>query len=306
MTAGSILVRGTRTTSGDHSCTGARPSDFIELTKPRIVLMVIVTVAAGFWMADPAAAQALAMFHVLIGTAMVAGGTNALNQVAERDIDRLMRRTRERPLPAGRLGPGRARAFAWGMGLGGIAYLWVFVGALVSALAAATLASYVFLYTPLKRHSTAATLIGAVPGALPIAGGWAAVTGDLSLGAWVLFWILFLWQLPHFLALGWMYRADYARAGLRMAGVGDSDGHRTFGFASLYAAALLPVSLLPTMLGMTGSIYFFGALLLSAAFLAVNASAARRPSGAAARRAFRTSLVYLPVLLVLMVGSRGF
>jgi protoheme IX farnesyltransferase len=283
----------------------AHASDLVELTKPRIVLMVMVTVAAGYWMAVSSGPDPFALFHVLLGTALVAGGTNALNQVAERNIDRLMHRTRARPVPAGRLGVAEARFFAWLMGVVGVAYLTVFVGFVVSALAALTLLSYVFLYTPLKRHTTAATLVGAVPGALPIAGGWAAASGNLSMGAWVLFWIMFLWQLPHFLALSWLYREDYARANLKMVGVGDSDGRRTFGYASLYAAALLPVSLLPTLLGITGSAYFVGALVLSGAFFAANAGAARRSTSLNARRAFRMSLAYLPLLLILMVVSRG-
>jgi protoheme IX farnesyltransferase len=289
----------------DHGQASARLSDFLVLTKPRIVMMVVITVAAGFWMAAPATSHAFLLFHLLLGTALVAGGTNALNQVAERDIDRLMRRTRSRPMPAGRLSLGQARAFAWSIGLCGIVYLWALVGALVSFLAAVTLASYVFLYTPLKRHTTAATLIGALPGALPIVGGWAAATGGVSIGAWVLFWILFLWQLPHFLALGWLYREDYARADLRMVSVDDPDGRRTFGYASLYTAALMPISLLPSLLGMTGVTYFFGALLLSGAFLMVSAQAARRPKAISARRVFRMSLAYLPLLLLLMVVSRG-
>ena len=280
-------------------------ADLIELTKPRIVVMVMVTVAGGYWMAFPSAAQAFTLFHVLLGTAMVAGGTNALNQVAERDIDRLMRRTRGRPLPAGRLSVATARTYSWLLGAGGVVYLAATVGLLVAVLAALTLASYVFLYTPLKRHTTAATLIGAVPGALPIAGGWAAATGSVSVGAWILFWILFLWQLPHFLALGWLYREDYARADLKMIGRGDVDGRRTFGYASLYAAALLPVSLLPTLIGITGPAYFLGALLLSVGYFTVNATAARRSNAVSARRAFRASLVYLPLLLLLMVVSRA-
>ena len=284
---------------------GRLPSDLLELVKPRIVLMVMVTVAAGFWMASPSTTGVLAVFHLLLGTAMVAAGTNALNQVAEWDVDRLMRRTRRRPIPSGRLKRSAAQTFAWLVGAGGVGYLAAFVGLLVSALAAMTLASYVFVYTPLKRHTSLSTLIGAVPGALPIAGGWAAATGNLDLGAWVLFWILFLWQLPHFLALGWLYREDYARADLKLLSRDDPSGRRTFGYATVYAAALLPVSLLPAMLGITGTPYFVGALLLSGAFLIVNAGAARNSTPLNARRAFRMSLAYLPALLVLMVTSKG-
>lgn len=267
--------------------------------------MVLVTVAAGFWMAGPPWSEALTLFHLLLGTAMVAAGTNALNQVAEWQTDRLMRRTRGRPIPAGRLKRSSARSFAWVLGAGGVAYLWAFIGSLVSALAGLTLVSYVFVYTPLKRRTSLATLIGAVPGALPIAGGWTAATGSLSLGAWVLFWILFLWQLPHFLALGWLFREDYARADLKLLSMNDPAGERTFAYATLYAAALVPVSLLPTILGISGSAYFVGALLLSGVFLSVNAMAARNSTALNAKRAFRMSLAYLPALLVLMVASRG-
>jgi protoheme IX farnesyltransferase len=282
-----------------------RPGDLVELTKPRIVLMVMLTVAVGFWMASPAGGQGLLLFHLLFGTALVAAGTNALNQVAERDLDAMMHRTKERPLPAGRLSVREAASFAWLMGIVGVLYLTTFVNALVAALAAATLISYVFFYTPLKRHTSVSTLIGAVPGALPIAGGWAAATGTIGLEAWVLFWILFLWQLPHFLALGWLYREDYARADLKMVSAADVDGKLTFLYASLYAAALLPVSLIPAMLGMTGAVYFVGAGLLSAWFLFASGRAATQCSAVNARRLFRLSLAYLPLLLVLMVVNRS-
>ncbi len=283
-----------------------RLSDLVQLTKPRIVLMVIVTVAAGFWMATPSTRGISTLFHLLLGTALVAAGTNGLNQVAERDVDGLMRRTRNRPIPSGRMSVSQARAAAWLMGLLGVWYLALLVGVLVAVLAALTLASYVFLYTPMKRHSSASMLVGAVPGALPIAGGWAAATGNVSLEAWVLFWILFLWQLPHFLALGWLYREDYARAGLKVISVTHPDGRLTFGYASVYTAALVPVSLLPTLLGITGQFYLVGALVLSVGFLLANAAAVVRSTALNARRAFRMSLAYLPALLTLMVANRGF
>jgi protoheme IX farnesyltransferase len=282
-----------------------RVADVVELTKPRIVLMVMVTVAAGFWLAMPATPDPLLLFHVLLGTALVAGGTNALNQVWERDVDGRMHRTRSRPLPAGRLTVSGAGAVAWLGGVAGVLYLATVVNSLVGALAAATLVSYVFLYTPLKRRTSVATLVGAVPGALPIVGGWAAARGSVGPEAWVLFWILFLWQLPHFLALGWLYRADYARADLKMLSVDDPDGRATFWYASVYAAALLPVSLVPTLMGVTGGVYFAGALLLSLGFLAVCVLAARRVTPAQAQRVFRASLMYLPALLILMVLNRG-
>ncbi len=283
----------------------ARPQDFIALTKPRIVLLVMLTVAVGYWLGGPPTAQPFLLFHVLLATALVAAGSNALNQVAERDVDALMRRTRGRPLPAGRLSVPVASGFAWLASVWGIVHMAVFVNALAAVLAGITLISYVFLYTPLKRRTTVATLVGAVPGALPIVGGWVAATGSLSSTSWVLFWILFLWQLPHFLALGWLYRDDYARAGLKMVGVEDPDGHASFRYASLYAAALLPVALMPTLLGVAGIFYFSGALVLSIAFLWLSVAAARRTTAAAAKRLFRASLVYLPMLLILMGWDKG-
>jgi protoheme IX farnesyltransferase len=282
----------------------ARPVDLVELTKPRIVLLVMCTAAAGFWVAGPTPGQSMVLFHLLVGTLLVAAGTNALNQVAERDIDGLMRRTRARPLPAGRLDVATAASFAWIIGAAGVAYLGVFVNPLTSGLAAATLLSYVFLYTPLKRRTTLATLVGGVPGALPILGGWTAATNTVSPEALVLFWIMFLWQLPHFLALGWLYREDYGRAGLKMLSIGDNDGKISFMQATVYAAALLPVSLMPTILGTAGGTYFLGALLLSSMFLGASALALKETTVLRARRVFRMSLYYLPLLLALMSVNR--
>jgi protoheme IX farnesyltransferase len=280
-------------------------SDVVQLTKPRIVLMVVVTVAAGFWVAVPSAQATSTLFHLLLGTALVAAGTNGLNQVAERDIDGLMHRTRNRPVPSGRMSASQASVAAWLMGVAGVGYLAVLVGLLVAALAALTLVSYVFVYTPLKRHSSVSILVGAVPGALPIAGGWTAATGNLNLEAWVLFWILFLWQLPHFLALGWLYREDYARADLKVISLSDPDGRLTFGYATVYAALLVPVSLIPALLGIAGQVYLVGALFLSLGFLVANAAAVVHSTPLNARRAFRVSLAYLPMILTLMVVSRG-
>ena len=277
-----------------------RLRDFVELTKPRIVVMVMLTAAAGFWLANPSAQQAMTLFHVLFGTVLVASGTNALNQIGERDADALMRRTRGRPVPAGRLSVPSAWVFAWLMGTAGVAYLWAYTNLLTAAIAAVTLTSYVFIYTPLKKRTSVSTLIGAVPGALPIVGGWTAAGGALSGEAWVLFWILFLWQLPHFLALAWLYREDYARAGFKMLSVGDPDGRVTFWHASLYAAALVPVSLAPTIVGIAGSAYFVGALLLSGVFLVASLAAVWHCTNDNARRVFKISLAYLPALLILM------
>jgi protoheme IX farnesyltransferase len=283
------------------------------------VSLVVLTVAAGFVAGLPAAArvgfsgnagtspltvQLWILANALVGTALVAGGTNALNQISERDVDALMRRTRNRPLPAGRLDAAAARWFAWAIAVIGVAQLAVVVNLTTALLAALTLVSYVFAYTPLKRRTSIATIVGAVPGALPIVGGWTATGAPLDERAWVLFGILFLWQMPHFLALSWMYKADYARAGLRMLSIDDETGVMTFRQAALNAAALIPISLAPSALGMAGGLYFIVAVLLSGMLLVLSIAAARSPSPQSARRLFLSTLVYLPVLLGVLVANR--
>lgn len=239
--------------------------------------------------------------YTLIGTALVAAGTNAFNQLRERDVDARMRRTRGRPLPSQRVSPRAAALFASVISLAGIAHLALAVNLLTAGLAALTLLCYVLLYTPLKRKTSLNTLIGAVPGALPIVGGWTAAGGRFGLAVLALFWILFLWQLPHFLALAWIYREDYRRGGLAMLSVEDPDGRRTGWLVLLYAVALLPVSLLPTMLGITGTLYFFGALALGLAYAVASAAMTRAATTARAWRVFLVSIGYLPALLTLMV-----
>jgi protoheme IX farnesyltransferase len=278
--------------------------EYLALTKPRIVALVLVTVAAGFYLGAVGGVSAAVLLHTLVGTALVAGGTNALNQVYEADVDARMRRTRNRPIPSGRLSRRAGSAFAWAVGVGGVLYLLVLVNLIVAALAAATLISYVFLYTPLKRKSPLATLVGAVPGALPVVGGWAAARGGLGSGAWILFALLFLWQLPHFLALAWIYREDYASAGLKMAAQGDAMGHGTFRQATGYAAALFSVALLPAVAGMAGNLYGLGALALSSWMVWAAAAAAQHPSIPSARRLFRVSVAYLPGILLLMMADK--
>jgi protoheme IX farnesyltransferase len=282
----------------------ARAADFVELAKPGIVALVLVTVATGFYLGAPSSISGLRLFHALLGAAAVAAGSNALNQVWERDVDARMRRTSTRPLPAGRVSVAGAHLFAWTLGVGGIAYLGVLVNGITAILAAATLASYVFLYTPLKRKTSLSTLVGAVPGALPIVGGWAAARGSLDVAAWTLFALLFLWQLPHFLALAWMYRGEYAAADLRMLSVLEG-GRTTFRMALLYSVALLPVSLMPTVLGTTGSLYFVGAIVLSLWLIWASATAAWHRSIAKARRLFTVSMVYLLGILLMMMIDKA-
>ena len=243
----------------------------------------------------------LLLANTLLGTALVAGGTNAWNQIRERDVDGRMARTRRRPLPSGRLTPLAAKWFASAITAAGVGYLAVSVNAITAILAALTFATYVLLYTPLKRTSTLNTLVGAVPGALPIVGGWTAAGGSIGPAVAALFWILFLWQLPHFLALAWLYREDYRAGGLRMLSVDDDTGADTGRMALLYAVALLPISLMPTLLGVTGSLYFFGALALGVLYVAAGSTLLLRATPARAWRLFFTSILYLPALLTLMV-----
>ncbi len=241
------------------------------------------------------------LVNTLLGTALVAGGTNAWNQIWERDVDARMARTRGRPLPSGRLAASHAMWFASAITAVGVIYLGVTVNLLTASLAALTFASYVLLYTPLKRRTSLNTLVGAVPGALPIVGGWTAAGGRLDVAVAALFWILFLWQLPHFLALAWIYREDYRAGGLKMLSVGDHDGRDTARMALLYAVALLPISLLPTLLGVTGAWYFFGALALGVVYVAAGTGLLVATTPARAWRLFFVSILYLPALLTLMV-----
>jgi protoheme IX farnesyltransferase len=281
-----------------------RLADYLELSKPNIVGLILVTVAAGFALASVGPVNLVLLVHALVGSALVAAGSNALNQILERRVDASMRRTRSRPLPSGRLHTAQSAVFAWTLGVSGILYLALLTNWIVAALAAGTLGSYVFVYTPLKRVTSLSTLVGAVPGALPIVGGWAAARGSVDLAAWVLFAILFLWQLPHFLALAWLYREDYARAGLRMLSV-TSGAEATFRQALLYAAALLPMSLVPTVLGTTGAVYFVGALALSGWLIAATLAVALDHSPKKARKLFLATIVYLPLILALMVLDKA-
>lgn len=278
----------------------------LELSKPRITQLVVLTAAGGYYMAS-AGAFAFGRFGwTLLGTALVAAGTNALNQIRERDTDALMRRTRQRPLPTGRITPRAALEFAIAAAVTGIGLLAWRVNLLTAGLAALTLVSYVWVYTSLKPRTSYNTLVGAVPGALPVLGGWTAAGGQLSAPAWALFWILFLWQLPHFLALAWIYRDDYRTAGLAMLSIDDTHGDRTARMTMLYAVALVPVSLLPTVLGLTGPVYFWGVLGLSLAYAAAGAAMLwqRTARLAWARRVFLVSIIYLPALLTLGVVDK--
>ena len=282
----------------------SRTADFVALTKPRLNLLVLVTTLAGVYLASPGGVPIPLLLHTLIGTALVASGAAALNQVWERDTDRLMRRTSTRPLPGGRLRVVEGAWFGVLLAITGLAELALAVNTLAATVAALTLASYVFVYTPLKRRSSLATLVGAVPGALPPVIGWVAATGSLTLPALVLFGIQFFWQMPHFLAIAWMYRDDYAAAGIPLLPVTEPDGRRTGRQALLYAAALWPVSLMPAVVGLAGTPYSLLATALGFAFIAQAALFARQRSMLTARRLFLVSITYLPLLWAALVADR--
>ena len=279
-------------------------SDLVALTKPRVVIMVLVTTLVGYDVGLAGSADYLRMIHLLIGTLMAAGGTLALNQYWERDIDACMDRTRSRPLPAGRLQPLEALLFGVSLTLLGTAYLAALVGVLAALVTAATAILYLFAYTPLKQRTALCTLVGAVPGALPPVAGWTAARGDVTLGAWVLFGMLFLWQLPHTLSIARLYRDDYARAGVRVLPVIDPDGASTERQIVLASVALLTVSVLPAVIGWTGPVYLAGAVALGLAFTVVGIVQALAPSARAARHVLLASLLYLPLLLGLLAFDR--
>src|SRR5439155_22246324 len=247
----------------------SRANAYIALTKPDVSFLVLMTTAAGYYMGARGPVNWLHMSHVIFGTLLIAGGTAALNHYVERESDRYMRRTASRPLPSGVLQPGRARVFGVALAIAGAVDLYLAAGALASGLGVVTCLSYLLAYTPLKKRTVWATFVGAFPGAVPPMIGWAAASGRLDEGAWLLFLILFFWQFPHFHAISWMYREDYARAGIQVLPVVDRDGTRTFRQIILTAGMLVGVSVLPSVLGLAGVLYFFGALVLSTALVQV-------------------------------------
>jgi len=277
---------------------------FSELIKARLTFLVLLTTAVGFYMAGPGPMDWVLMFHTVFGTGLVAAGASALNQLLELRHDAMMRRTQDRPLPSERLHPDTALIFGAAASVAGLIYLAIAVNQLTSCLGALTLASYLFIYTPLKRVTTLNTVIGAVPGALPPLMGWTAARGDVSIGGWSLFAILFFWQLPHFLAIAWLYREDYARAGFVMLPIRDADGRRTGRSAVSHTLGLLPVSLTPGLVGLAGGLYFVGALVLSGVFVWQAVQFSRELTERRARQLFFASIIYLPLLLGLMVLDR--
>jgi len=279
--------------------------DLLILAKVRVNALVVLTTAGGFYMAHPAELNLTTLALTCLGTALVASGAAAINQVYERDRDRLMNRTRHRPMADGRMGVTEGLLVSALASIGGLAVLWAFANAAAAVVALATFVSYAAVYTPLKGRTSLSTVIGAVPGALPALIGWAAVRGNVSgIEPWTLFLIQFLWQLPHFLAIAWIYRDDYARAGMPMLTVLDKHGVMTGAQTTLWAAALIPFSLLPYLFHMTTVSYALGALLLGVAQLLLAFGFARHRSIANARKLFLASIIYLPALWILMVIAR--
>src|SRR5437870_8005367 len=272
-------------------------ADLMELTKPRITFLVLITTLVGFYMGSRQGLNLLLLFHTILGTGLVASGASALNQYFERDLDARMVRTRNRPLPDGRLVPHDALIFSSLISAVGVAYLMFFVNVLTGALGAATLAGYILVYTPLKTRTALCTLVGAFPGAAPPVMGWTAARGDIDAVALSLFAILFLWQMPHFFAIAWIFTEDYTRAGFSIHVSGERTGRQII----FFCCALIPISILPTIFGLTGMTYLVGAILLGFIYLGYGFAVALFRSNTYAHRLLRISVLYLPALLVLMM-----
>ncbi len=280
------------------------PSDYLELTKPRVTLLILMSTCVGFCLGSAGNLSLPLLAFTLLGTALAASGTAALNQFWERDADGKMLRTKDRPLPAGRMLPWKALWFGIALSLLGIVLLAWLTNFLAGLLAALTLGSYLFLYTPLKTRTPHCTLVGAFPGAIPPLIGWAAARGDISVVACILYLMLFLWQFPHFLAIAWMYREDYARGGIAMWPVIEPDGKTTGRQIVIYSAALIPISLIPSLVGFSGALYLCGALILGLAYLHFSVSVAKVKSTLQARRLLQASVVYLPLVYVLLLVDK--
>jgi len=279
-------------------------SDFAELVKARLTMLVLLTTAVGYYLGATGSISFAGLFHAVFGTALAAAGAAALNQWWERQLDALMHRTRSRPIPAGRMAPRDALIVGCFLAVCGVLYLILLCNWLSALLAAATIVIYIFAYTPLKRVSTFNTLIGAIPGALPPVVGWAAATGHAEIGAWSLFAILFFWQMPHFFAIAWMYREDYARAGFEMISKDDQTGARSASQAVLFCFMLLFISGVPQFLGLVNAVYLVIELVLNGLFIFVAMRFLRTQQPVDARRLFLTSIAYLPLLLGALVLTK--
>ena len=282
----------------------SRAGAYVALTKPDVSFLVLITTAAGYYMGARGPVNWLHMLQTVFATMLIAAGTAALNHYIERDSDRDMRRTASRPLPSGVLQPGQALAFGIVLSVAGAIALYVVAGWLASALGVVTCVAYLCAYTPLKKRTVWATFVGAFPGAIPPMIGWVAATGSLDRGAWLLFAILFLWQFPHFHAIAWMYREDYARAGIQMLPVVDPEGVRTFRQIIWTAVGLIGVSLLPSVVGLTGMMYFFGSLVVSLGLLQVCVWAASQRTNVRAKWLMHATVMHIPLLLGFMVYDK--
>lgn len=303
-TAANPPVNGELTESKERETNRRLGSDFAELVKARLTLLVLLTTAVGFYLGSAGSINYVALFHAVFGTALAAAGAAALNQWWEHRLDALMQRTKTRPIPAGRMLPRDALSLGSLLAIAGVSYLTIACHWLSAALAAATILIYIFAYTPLKRISTANTLVGAIPGALPPMIGWAAASGRLDPGAWSLFAILFFWQLPHFFAIAWMYREDYARADFQMVSRDDETGNRSASQSVFFCIVLLLVSGIPAFIGVVNSIYVLVELILNGLFIFVAMRFLRTQVVADARKLFLASIVYLPLLLLALVLTK--
>ncbi|GMW01432.1 MAG: protoheme IX farnesyltransferase [Candidatus Hydrogenedentota bacterium] len=274
---------------------------YMEMTKPRIVTMVLITAGLGYFLGGMGLHSLEGLFFLLLGVSMTSSGAGVLNQYLEREFDAKMRRTKNRPIPSGAISPIHALLFGEYLVLGGTFVLLIKINALTAFLALLTTFLYVLVYTPMKRYSWLNTLIGAVPGALPPMGGWTAATGHLDPGAWALFAILFIWQMPHFYSIAWLFREDYAEAGFKMLPCEDPTGRRTFRQTVFFAALLIPISLIPAVIHLSGPLYAAGAVALGLWFLSASYSLMRTGTHAGARRVLKVSVMYLPALLGLIV-----
>jgi protoheme IX farnesyltransferase len=282
-----------------------RPWAYVVLTKPDVTFLVVITTVAGFYLGSSGPLEWMRLIHTLCGTLLVAGGTAALNQYIERNMDSVMRRTAARPLPTGILQPTEVLIFGVVTIVAGTLWLTLAVNGLSAFIALSTSVSYLAAYTPLKTRTTLATAIGAIPGALPPLIGWAAARGSLSTGAWVLFAILFVWQFPHFMAIAWMYREDYGRAGILMLPVVDRSGDKTFRLIVATSAILIPVSLLPAVMGIAGIHYFYGALILGLLLLQVSSWANRSRTNVRAKWLMHATVAHIPLLLGWMILDKS-
>lgn len=297
-------MRNSMGTTSAVSSEASRPALYLALTKPDVSFLVVMTTVAGYALGTHGPLDWMRMAHTVFGTTLIAAGTSALNHYFERDTDALMRRTASRPLPSGQLNPREAFLFGVSLIVAGTLYLALATNALATFLGIATSVAYLCAYTPLKRKTTLATMVGAFPGAVPPLIGWAAARGTIGLDAWILFAILFLWQFPHFDAISWVYREDYARAGIKMLPTVDRDGKRTFREILLTAALLVPVSLLPALTGLAGVHYFFGALVLGIMLVEVCLWAAASKTNIRAKWLMHATVLHLPVLLGLLIYDK--